>query len=101
MIEITDLRQTLYRFSRFDTFIVTVVAPSEGVTASRRLTTAREVLQSGDIVKALQQILPDTEAVELPARFSSAQKEFDMGKIDYKEFEKVQNRIITAARKLM
>ncbi|MBP6826472.1 MAG: hypothetical protein KA165_07935 [Saprospiraceae bacterium] len=70
------------------------------MTGSHRLTTAHELLQTGNIEKALQQMLPNTKAAELLAQFTSAQRELNFGKIDYKEFEKVQNRVLAAAMKL-
>ncbi len=45
-------------------------------------------------------MLPNTKAAELLAQFTSAQRELNFGKIDYKEFEKVQNRVLAAAMKL-
>ena len=62
--------------------------------------TPAELLRAGEIKEALQFLLPNTKAVELLAQFSSAQIEFDFGRIDHKEFEKTQNRIIAAAMKL-
>ncbi|MFN4257393.1 MAG: COR domain-containing protein, partial [Saprospiraceae bacterium] len=78
----------------------------EGVFAkSKHFTPAevRDLLQSGETVQALEALieLGFADAPSLRASFSSAQKEYLGGRIDFKEFEKVSNRVSKAAIELL
>ncbi len=79
---------------------VGVIKLLDGIIAKKTLE-PRRLLEFGQIEEALRQLPTSDDVSLLLSQFTDAEREFQYGRITHKEFERVKNRVLAAAMKLI